>query len=244
MRRLIPVVLLAALPLLAQPAPQRQRTIDVSGSATINVVPDEILIGLGVEVFAPTVESATSQNDAAIKAVLAALKNLGITDQKIRTDAMSLELSYRDSSHPSKGIEGYFARKTLTVTVKDAATAERAVSAALRAGANRIHGIDYNTTRARELRDEARTKASQAALEKARLLASQFGAKVGAPLTIREGYSMHYGGGMWGYGYGRGMAQQNVSYSAGNESSGETTSIPAGEMAVRAEVSVSFELLP
>jgi uncharacterized protein YggE len=223
------------------------RSLDVSGSATIHVVPDEIFIGVGVESFNASLESATSKNDSSIRAIVNALRSLGIPEQKIRTEAMSVDIAYVDSSRPSKGVDGYFARKNLTVQVGDSATAERAVKASLANGANRILGIQYNTTQMRKLRDEAREKASAAAREKAELLAGQFGAKVGRAMSIREGYSIMYGSSMWnpyGYGgYGQ-FAQQNVSVSR-SESSGDSSDlIPAGEMAVRAEIAVSFELAP
>jgi uncharacterized protein YggE len=239
------ICLALPFPLHAQyPYYERQRSITVSGSASIRVAPDEITVGVGVETFAPTVEAATSQNDAAIKAVVTALRQLGLAEQKIKTEAMSLEVAYRDSSHPSRGAEGYFARKTLTVSVPDSATAERAVNSALAHGANRIFGIDYNTSKMRQLRDEAREQAARAALEKAKLLAGQFGAKVGQPITISEGYSMSYGGGRWNPYYGMNQSMsQNVSYSREGGASGDSSEvIPAGEMAVRAEVNVVFEL--
>ena len=201
MRRTI--VFLAALsfavPSFAQYAVDSTRTryITVSGSAQISVVPDQIDIGIGVETFAPTVDAATSQNDTAIRAITAALRKLAIEPEKIRTETMSLDIAYRSSDHPSRGIEGFFAKKTLTVRVPDAATAEKAVTAALANGANRILGIDYNTSQLRKLRDDARVRASQAAREKAQALAAQFGAKIGRPTSIQEGYGTSYGSMRW-----------------------------------------------
>lgn len=238
------ILLLSLAPLAAQNLTQQNR-MSVAGTATINVVPDQIFIGVGVETFGPTVDAATQANDAAMKNIMAALKKIGISEQKVKTETMTLAIDYKSSDHPSRGVEGYYARKTMTITSSDAATAEKAVNAALRSGANQLLGIQYNTTTLRKTRDEARVMAAKAAREKAELLAAQFGATLGKPVAISEGYSMMYGDSMWNgyYGYGRSQMYMQNAVSSRDESSGEASEvIPAGQMAVRAEVSVTFEL--
>lgn len=220
------------------------RTISSTGSASVNVVPDEIYIGIGIENFNASLETVTATNTSSTQKVFAAVKDLGVPERKITVSAMSVEIQFVSSDHPSKGIEGYFAKKDLTIVVDSASLAERVVSTSLRSGANRVLGIRYNTTALRKLRDEARQSAARAAREKAELIATTLGVKVGKPISISEGYNITYGSSMWSAYYSpyNQMANQNVSTSAGGGGDGSDV-VPAGEMAVQATVSVTFELL-
>lgn len=232
---------------VAQPyaAGTNYRTISSSGSATVNVVPDEIYVGIGIENFNAALDSAISMNGASTQKVVAAVKDLGVAERKITLSAMTVDLKYISNDHPSKGIEGYFVRKDITIVVDSPGLAERILAASLRNGANRVLGIRYNTTLLRKLRDEARQTAARAAREKAELIAATLGAKVGKPISISEGYGILYGSSMWSpYYYNNNQMTQNVVSNAGGGSGESSDIIPAGEMAVQATVSVTFDLMP
>jgi uncharacterized protein len=222
------------------------RTIASTGSASVNVVPDEIYVGIGIETFNAALDSAIATNTTSTQNVVRAVTALGVAERKITLNAMTVDIKYMHTDHPSEGIEGYFAKKELTIVVDSPALAERVVATSLRNGANRVLGIRFNTTALRKVRDEARQNAAKAAREKAELIATTLGAKVGKPLSISEGYGILYGSSMWtpyyGY-YGNQMLNQNVSSNAGGGSE-SSDMIPAGEMAVQATVSVTFELMP
>ena len=222
------------------------RTITSTGSASVNVVPDEIYVGIGIETFNASLDSAITTNTTSTQKVVGAVTALGVAERKITLNAMTVDIKYVHSDHPSEGIEGYFAKKELTIVVDSAALAERVVATSLRNGANRVLGIRFNTTALRKVRDEARQAAAKAAREKAELIAGTLGGKVGKPLSISEGYGILYGSSMWApyYGYyGSQMMNQNVSSNAGGGSDPSDV-VPAGEMAVQATVSVTFDLVP
>jgi len=155
-----------------------------------------------------------------------------------------VEIAYRDSSHPAQGIEGYFARRSYSVTLKDVKQFEPLVAAGLKNGANRIQGFEFKTTELRKHRDEARKRAIRAAKEKAEALAAELGAKAGKPRSIGEGYNS--GGSYrswWGWGgYNYQTNAQVAVQSDGGGEGGET--MPLGQVAVRAQVSVTFDLEP
>jgi uncharacterized protein len=198
----------------------------------VRVVPDRIEISLGAETFDASLEKAVAKNTDAGRRLLAAFHALGLSDRDIRTDALTLSIVYVDSSHPAKGIEGYFANRVYRIVTKDGNLVERIIASALQNGANRIFDIEYGVLNKRTHRDEARRLATQAAREKAQLFATGFGMKVGMPRTISETSTERW------YGY---AANQNVITHAG---AGESPSFAAGELTIAAQVSVTFDLIP
>lgn len=216
------------------------RTISTTGEAVVNVVPDEVEVLLGIETFAPKLEDAKKANDERAARLLKTIKAAGVEERQIQTDRLQLDIRYR-SGHPSEGIEGYFARRSYSVTLKEPKKLDGLLEAALNNGANQLQGIGYRTAELRKHRDKARQMAIHAAKEKAVALAAELECTVGAPRTIGEG-SVGYN--PW---YGRFNAQAQMSQNAVQEAGGapegdETT--PFGQIGINANVSVTFDLLP
>jgi uncharacterized protein YggE len=226
----------------AQQPPEPPRTITTSGDSVVYVVPDEVIVTLGVETFSPNLDESKSANDAASKKLLAAIKKLDVEDRHVQTDTLQLEIRYR-SGRASEGIDGYIAHRTYSVTLKDAKKLEPVVDAALRNGANQLLGVQYRSSELRKHRDAARAMAIKAAKEKATALAAELGAKIGPPRTITEGYA-GYGG---GYGWGRmnNFAQNSAQVVAGPGDGGgdANEATPLGQIGISANVSVVFDLL-
>ena len=229
------------LPLVAPAAAAEAppRTISTSGDAVVHVVPDEVVLALGVETFAPRLEDAKKANDERATRLVKTIKAAGVEDRHVQTDVLQLEIRYR-SSHPSEGIEGYYARRTYSVTLKEPKKLEALLDAALTSGANQILGISYRTTALRKHRDQARQMAIKAAKEKAAALAAELDCAVGAPRTITEGHSGYT---PW-YGHGRFSMAQNVMQVAPGAAGDGGEPTPFGQIAVTAQVSVTFDLSP
>jgi uncharacterized protein len=215
------------------------RTISTTGEAVVNVVPDEVEVMLGIETFAPKLEDAKKANDERAARLLKTIKAAGVEERHIQTDRLQLDIRYR-SGHPSEGIEGYYARRSYSVTLKDTKKLDALLDAALNNGANQLQGIGYRTTELRKHRDKARQMAIHAAKEKAVALAAELECTVGAPRTIGEG-SVGYN--PW---YGRNaqaQMSQNAMQEAGGAPEGDETT-PFGQIGINANVSVTFDLLP
>lgn len=228
----------AAAPAHAAEAPPR--TISTTGEAVVHVVPDEVVVALGVETFAPKLDDAKKSNDERAARLVKTIKAAGVEDRHVQTDVLQLEIRYR-SSHPSEGIEGYYARRAYSVTLKEPKKLEALLDAALTSGANQILGISYRTTELRKHRDQARQMAVKAAKEKAVALASELECAVGAPRTVSEG---HGGYTPW-YGHGRfNVMAQNVMQSAPGAAGDGGEPTPFGQISVTASVSVTFDLHP
>ena len=245
------VLLLVVLGLVVFPRPTvladnpvASGSIAVSGTAEVRVVPDEVILILGVETSDKDLMISKRQNDERIKSLIALAKSNGIAAENIQTDFISIEPRYQDS-YQQRDFIGFFVRKTIIFTLKDLTKFEDVFTGALQAGANYVQGIEFRTTELRKHRDEARALAIKAAQEKATALAKELGQTVSKATNINEsGYywSSSYGN-WWGSRYGVGQSQ-NISQSAGGGSPvSDDSTIALGQISVFATVSVTFELV-
>ena len=219
------------------------RSIQVSGTAVVNVTPDRVLIQLGVQSNGSTTQKVEAANSSTINKVLRALKAQGIAEKDIVTDWYVIEPVYE--SYDSLYIKGYRINNMVAVTLRDISKANQVIVAALNAGANQVINVEFYLSDLRKYRDQARELAMKAAQEKASDLASAAGSETGCVMSINENSWSYYNGG-W-YGQSRDLWTQNTVQNAapaGGDSSALTDSGPVklGQISVRAEVSASFSL--
>jgi uncharacterized protein YggE len=232
---------------VAQGSTPNPRTISVSGEAQVNVVPDQVIITLGVETVDRVLATSKAKNDERMTAILDVIKRFEIPQEKVQTDYIGIEPRYT-STYAQSDFIGYFVRKNVVITLTDLTKFEGLLSALLESGANYVMGVNFRTSDLRKYRDQARELAITAAKEKAEALAGALGQKIGKPLTISEepvGYWSYYSSWWGGYGSGGGMSQnvmQNAAPSGGNGAPDASTTIAPGQIAVTARVNVIFEL--
>lgn len=216
--------------------------VTVTGEAEVLVVPDEVILTLGVETSDKDLATAKRQNDAIVTRVIDLAEEMGISSRYVQTDYMSIEPRYRDS-YEKRDFYGYFVRKTIVVTLKEIDAFEQLLSRALDAGVTYVHGVQFRTTELRKYRDQARALAVRAAKEKATALAAELGQQIGDPYRIAEEYSGWYSwyDRWWGGRWDQGMTQNVIQESPGTAAPVEGTVAP-GQISVTARVSVSFEM--
>jgi uncharacterized protein len=218
------------------------RSITVTGDAEVRVVPDEVLVSLGVETWNADLQAAKTENDQRVARVLALARDLQIKPENIQTDHISVEPRYHDD-YEKRGFRGFFVRQTMVVTLRDVTRFEDLLTGALAAGATHVHGVQFRTTELRQYRDQARALAVNAAREKAEALAGELGQKVGLPQSIQEDQNAWWSwyGSWWGARWG-GTGMQNVVQSIDGGEMPSDGSFAPGQIAVNARVTVSFEL--
>lgn len=239
-----PGFVLLAVALLAVPdAPaQEDRRITVAGEADVRVVPDEVVLNLGVETDDLDLAVAKARNDERMSRVIDAARDAGLPDNLIRTDYLGIEPRY-DYDGRERIFLGYWVQKSVSLTLRDIDAFEDLLSAVLEAGANYVHGIQFRTTELRLHRDRARALALEAARDKAEMMAGELGHTVAGTVLIREdrsGWWSSYGG-WWGGGRGGYMSQNVVQNAPGGGASADGVTVP-GQISVTAHVSVTFEL--
>lgn len=250
MRTIFMVAVLIIMPICSAWAQQTQMyddrsKITVSGEAVVNAKPDKVIITFGIETSDTEIMVARQKNNDILKEAVAAIKQLGIPEKEIQTDYLSIEPKYR-IDYTKTDFIGYFVRNTFVVTLADIEKVDELVTKVLEAGANYIHGIDFQTTEFKKYREQARELALNAAKEKAEKMAFVLGQSVGAPIQISEGYSgspwRYYSSWSgWGYGRSSGMSQ-NVSQNIQSGLGEIYDTIALGKISIRAMVSVTFEL--
>lgn len=208
-----------------------KRTIQVSGEGEVSGKPDKGLINLGVETNARTAEETMTQNNEAMKALLASLKASGIDEKYIQTSGIDLSPQYRAVNAPDVKPEliGFRASNQVRVTVAKLENMGKAIDAAIGAGANRVDSIQFDIHDKKPLLDSARKTAMEDALRKAKLLAVAAGVELGAPITISE-FSVHPPHPM--------MDQRMMAFGASKE-----VPVAPGEMSLHASIQVTYELV-
>jgi uncharacterized protein YggE len=222
--------------------PEDESRITVTGDAEVRVVPDEVILTLGVETNDMDLTAAKAENDARMARVIAAAEGLGVRTNLIQTDFVGIEPRYT-YERAQRHFLGYWVRKNTAITLGDIDTFETLLSRVLEAGANYVHGIQFRTTALRNHRDRARSIALRAARDKAHLMASELGREVGSPFLIREDHSGWWSwySGWWGN-RGGGALSQNVVQNAPTTPGATDGATAPGQISVTARVTVTFNL--
>ncbi len=189
-----------------QPACDTARSVQVSGTAVVNVPPDRALIQLGVQSNGRTAAMVQAANSAAIERVVNAVKKFGVEAKDIGTDWYVIEPLYED--YDSLRIKGYRINNTVAITLREVSKTNDVITAAMQAGANQVINVELYTSELRKYRDQARDLAMKAAVEKAQALAGAAGAQTGCVLNISENTWSYYNG--WWYGGSSSGRSQNI----------------------------------
>lgn len=222
------------------------RTVQVSGTAVVNVAPDRALVQLGVQSNGKTPREVQSKNAATIQSVIQALKAVGVEARDISTDHYIIEPIYED--YDSLVIKGYRIYNIVAVTVRDVTKTSDILAEAFEAGANQVVNVEFYTSQLRKFRDQAREMAMKAASEKATALSQAAGTETNCVLTISENSWSYFNGGYWWYGsHQQNLWTQNAvqNIAPASEPGASTTGdspVSPGQISIRAEVSVTFGL--
>jgi len=166
------------------PAPgPSDRTVSVTGQATIRSAPDEAVVTLGVHTQAATAEEAMQQNAAKMTAVMKALLDQGLKQSDLATASISLYPNYSDSGLT---IVGYSAENQVSATVHSMDKIGRIIDEAVSAGANLSSGISFQLSDQNQGVEQALAAAVADARAKAEALAGAGDASLGRVLQITE----------------------------------------------------------
>ncbi|MDC7995377.1 SIMPL domain-containing protein [Altibacter sp. HG106] len=198
--------------------------VQVSGEGTVTVVPDEVTIDIRVESTGDDAQTVKRDNDAIVKSVLQAVSAMGIAEKDVRTEYIRLNKNY---NHNTKNYN-YAANQAIAITLRDLEKYDAVMNRLLETGINRIDGIQFASSKAEQLRTEARTKAILNAKKKATEYAAAVGQDIGKAVLITEFQPSNGPQPIL-----RGMAMQESS--AGK-------ALAPGELEITAVVNVSFLL--
>lgn len=180
------MIVMTVLPCAAQT--EQSPTIEVTGSATVNIVPDRITIEIGMEEYYDPV----SGGDSVIvkladieKKVRAALHGAGIADKDIVMTDMG---NYRDREMKN----GFLMAKKLSATVDDFSKIDRIADTMGRKGISSFNITRIDNTEMERYNRQGLKAALDAARDKAQFIAETEGVKLSFPLEIVENGPNYY----------------------------------------------------
>lgn len=157
--------------------------VSVFGSSIIRVEPDTVVIRFSVSRVDPKTDKAFSLAHDAVRKIQNYLHTIKGIDVSVSKVTLHQYTEYNNGKHEFKG---YQSNVGFTVILRNLALLEDVLKGVIEAGANRIDKIDFQTTRLKELRAEARKQAISAAIEKAQIYCSAAGKTLGDIIHIED----------------------------------------------------------
>lgn len=188
MKKLISTLLVLVLSLglmataFAAETPQEPAQLVVSGSSTISLQADMAAIELGAQTRGKTVGEAHKANITIMEAIIAALAEVGIAKEDIRTSSyyVYFEQDGMYTGETSGPISGNFnVTNMVQVTIRDIEQVSAAIDAASVAGANNVYSLIFQSTKSKEASNQALALAVEDARAKALVLAAATGRELG-----------------------------------------------------------------
>lgn len=237
MKKALVILILAAcggqLSLAAQTL--ERSSVNVTGTAEVLVVPDQAEVSMTVRTLDLNLQTARSKNDELVRQVFRIATDLKVDPSDVQTDIISVQPEYSDegdSPRPPKFL-GYAMSKRIVIVVRDIKVLELLIPEILRAGVNRLDGIELQSSRMRQHSDEARAMAVRSAREKAAAMARELGQTIGKAIHISETQSQIP------YGF---TANSTRFDGQASTSDAVSTTLALGKIRVTARIQIVFEL--
>jgi uncharacterized protein len=176
-------------PVMAQQSDinRTQPQISIGSRAEVKVNPDRARIQVSVHTRAVTAAAAATENATKQKAVIDALRALGLRENEISTVGYNVSPEHRYEQNREPVIIGYNVTNTVSVELRDLSLVGRVIDVAISKGANMITSLNFYASNT----DEARREAIAAAVQKARLdadaTARAAGGTIGGLLEVSVG---------------------------------------------------------
>jgi uncharacterized protein len=177
---------------LARASDEPVPRILVMGEGSVDIAPDMAVLLLSVNREASTAREALTANSAAMSKVLEAMTALGIAKRDLQTANFDIQPRYtypnRQSAAPAEPpkLVGYIVRNSLSVRVRDISRLGEVLDTSVTLGVNEGGSILFTNDDPSAAITQARVKAMEAALAKARTLADAAGVTLGNVLEISE----------------------------------------------------------
>ena len=219
-----------------------QRTIQVSASDSVKVLPDMTELSLTICPQGATAQEAQAQAASELDALKAALAALGIDEKNIVASQVNIYARYDWSDYVEK-IVGYQASIDITLKELTIDQANSAIPAIAGIEDTTLDGTRFYVSTYDERYQEALVSALQVAQAKAQVLAQAAGAQLGAVANVCENYDSQE------YRYSSVQAKSEAATmavaedAAADAGAGNSSDmLNPGEIEIKASISVTYEL--
>lgn len=169
--------------LFACNTPAEQKQIEVTGEATMKVVPDMVEFSLSASNVKPAMKDAVAETQSAVNEILGVCKKYVQNESDIKVSAISTNKSY-DYRSGRDVFNGFEAAQVLDVTLKDITGMERFTEELLATKISRINNIRYNHTKSDSIMREVNLLALEDARKTAGKMCSKMDVSVGKVLYL------------------------------------------------------------
>jgi len=174
--------------------------ITVTGTADVQVAPDEALFSIDVTKTNKDLQAAKRLNDESVGKLLELSRRFSISAQNVQTSQITVDMKYEsirdaktrvfsdDGDEIGKRVfRGYEVSKTVTVRLTDLSRFEQFFAEVLQTGVSAVNSVTFETSKLRENKDKAREMAMKAAKEKASAMAAAVNQTIGRAIRVTEG---------------------------------------------------------
>ena len=213
-------------------ADEQPRTISVSGTGSVDAVPDIARLHLAVQRRDLDMATARAATLKVSRDFIALCSRLGIKESKVRTAGLTIQPEYRwDQQQKLQVFSGYFVQRQLEVELNDLDKLGELIEGAIDAGVNEVSPPQLDSSQRRELGRQALAAAASDARSNAQRIADTLGVKLGALRNIDAHSSQPRPPG----------PMMRMSAMAAEADSG--ASYTPGEISLDAQVNASFDVL-
>ncbi len=216
---------------IGRPADVRD-TFTIEGEGKVSGAPTLAEISFGLLSEGADVARIQQENTQKVNAMVAAVKQMGITEKDIQTSQYSINPKYDYKDGTSK-IVGYQVSQSVSLKLRDLSKIGDVLTKVGQMGGNQVSGPTFTIDDPSSLKQEARMKALEDARKKAEALSGVLGVRVGRVVTFSESSNSPIPPMPVMY---REMAMDAAAQVA-------NPTIEAGSLDVRSNVSVTFEAL-
>ena len=167
-------------------------TVQATGSATININPDQLSLDVSVMTNGQTAQAAAQANATQTTAVINALKQLLGVHGTVQTVSYSVEPRYSPLTNQGQTVIGYIATNTVRATSIDLTLAGPLIDTANQAGATSVNNLTFSLQNPDPAKQQALTAAAKQGLAHAAAIASGLGGKAGAVVSAQENSTTTY----------------------------------------------------
>jgi uncharacterized protein YggE len=180
---------LISAPLMAQQGPTMAPIpqISVGSNGEVKVSPDRANIQISVQTRATTAAAAAAENATRQKAVIDALRALGLKADQISTTGYNVMPEQRYEPNKEPVIIGYNVTNTISVEVTDLTMIGRIIDTSISKGANMISSLNFYASNTDAARREAIAAAIRKARQDAEAAAQAAGGSIGGLLEVNVG---------------------------------------------------------
>ena len=197
------------------PFPSREKVLSVTGNAISSVKPNLANISFGVEIQEKTAKDALDANSELMNKVIAAIKQVGITDSEISTSQFNIYPVYDNYEDKLTGrytqeLIGYRVSNIINVETEKLDSLASIIDGAVNAGVNRVDSVYFSLSPelASKLKDELLAEAVLNAKSKAEMALTPLNYKIiGVKAVSLSEFSMPYPMPMYGMESGDGFAK-------------------------------------